>query len=71
MNTVWAIMVISFGPGTFAEYDTYLPFKDRHTCGVNIETTRKLMEDQGLKVISVRCMTTEVSIPTIRPKTRP
>ena len=71
MTAVWTIMVISFGAGTFAGYDTYLPFKDGRACGNNIESTRKLMEDQGLEVISVRCLSTEIAAPTIRPRTRP
>ena len=60
MNPVFTIMVITFGAGPFAGYDTYIPYSTSYLCGNNIERQRDELEADGFEVTMIRCLKTDI-----------
>ena len=51
-------MVITFGEGQFAGYETFLPFSSASICGENIMPMREQLEVDGLNIKMIRCIKT-------------
>jgi hypothetical protein len=60
MNTLWTIMVITFGEGQFQGYETFLPFSSASICGENIMPMRAQLEEDGLEIKMIRCIKTTI-----------
>ena len=71
MTTYWTVMIITFGAGPFAGYDTYLPYPNKYVCGEHIAATEQQIVADGLAVQMIRCIETDTLSQTIRPRPRP
>jgi hypothetical protein len=60
MNTIWTIMVITFGDGPFQGYETFLPYSSASICGENIMPMREQLEADGLEIKMIRCIRTTI-----------